>query len=81
MELQQLELKGCTKMLGIGINIWSNFNVGSAGYICSRQITTPVDATDTIQSYETACSSGAIEIDSVAVGNGIVVTNGIWRLT
>lgn len=66
-------------MIGIGINIWSN--TGSAGYICSRSIATPVDITETIQSYETVCSSGAIEIDSVAAGNGIVVTNGVWRLT
>lgn len=70
-------------MIGIGINIWGNSNagVGSAGYICSGNIVTPVDTTETIQSYETICSSGAIEIDSVAAGNGIVITNGTWRLT
>lgn len=66
-------------MIGIGINIWNNSSV--AGYICTRNITTPIDVTDTIQSYETACSSTAIEIDSIAAGNGIVVVNGTWRLS
>lgn len=68
-------------MIGIGINIWSNFNVGSAGYVCSRNIATPVDTTDTIQSYETVCSSGAIEIDSVVAGAGVMLVNGTWRLS
>ena len=48
---------------------------------CSASITTPVDSTVTIPVGQVYCSSGAIEIDSVAAGDGIVVINGAWRLT
>ncbi len=48
---------------------------------CASTVTTPVDATVTIPGNTPYCSSGAIEIDSVAVGSGIVAINGIWRLT
>jgi hypothetical protein len=60
--------------------------VGSPAYtypvwMCNAQITTPVDSTITIPYFEQYCSSGGIEVDSVAAGNGIVVINGSWRLT
>ena len=48
---------------------------------CASSITTPVDETLTIPAGEVQCSTGAIEIDSVAAGDGIVVINGFWRLT
>lgn len=48
---------------------------------CMGSITTPVDSTITIPFYLTYCSTGAIEIDSVAAGDGIVVINGAWRLS
>ena len=48
---------------------------------CSATISTPVDATETVPFYLTYCSTGAIEIDSVAAGDGIVAINGAWRLT
>lgn len=48
---------------------------------CSATISTPVDTTITIPGYLTYCSTGAIEIDSVAAGDGIVDINGAWRLT
>ena len=48
---------------------------------CSASITTPVDTTETIPYPRTYCSTGGIEIDSVAAGDGIVVINGAWRLT
>jgi hypothetical protein len=49
---------------------------------CSAQITTPVDdPTLTVPFYLTYCSTGAIVIDSVAAGSGIVQINGAWRLT
>lgn len=48
---------------------------------CMGSITTPVDETITIPGYLTYCSTGAIEIDSVAAGDGIVVINGAWRLS
>lgn len=48
---------------------------------CSGTITTPVDTTITVPFNLTYCSSGAIEIDSVAAGDGIVVLYGAWRLT
>ena len=48
---------------------------------CTAQITTPVDATETIPPAKVYCSTGAIEIDSVAAGVGIVEINGAWRLT
>ena len=48
---------------------------------CSASITTPLDTTVSIPFYLTYCSTGAIEIDSVAAGSGIVVINGAWRLT
>lgn len=48
---------------------------------CAASITTPVDSTVTVPAHLTYCSSGAIEIDSVALGDGIVVVNGAWRLT
>ena len=56
----------------------SNLNYAT----CSAQIITPVDdPTLTIPFYLTYCSTGAIVIDSVAAGDGIVVINGAWRLT
>lgn len=48
---------------------------------CALTISTPVDATITVPVDTPYCSSGAIEVDSVAVGSGIVVINGVWRLT
>jgi hypothetical protein len=48
---------------------------------CTASITTPVDSTVTIPDWIVYCSSGSIEIDSVAAGAGIVVVNGVWRLT
>jgi len=48
---------------------------------CSATISTPVDSTITVPVGQVYCSSGAIEIDSVAAGDGIVVINGAWRLT
>ncbi len=48
---------------------------------CMGSITTPVDTTQTVPFYLTHCSTGAIEIDSVAAGAGIVVINGAWRLS
>jgi len=48
---------------------------------CSAQISTPVDSTITVPVGQVYCSTGAIEIDSVAAGDGIVVINGAWRLT
>lgn len=48
---------------------------------CAASITTPVDTTQSIPFYLTYCSTGAIEIDSVVLGDGIVVINGAWRLT
>jgi hypothetical protein len=55
----------------------SNLNFAT----CTASITTPVDTTVSIPSYLTYCSTGAIVIDSVAAGDGIVVINGAWRLT
>ena len=61
---------------------------GSVGYLgaiarrpCDGSITSPIDATVTINHNTINCSTGAIEIDSVAVGSGIVQINGAWRLT
>jgi len=48
---------------------------------CSGSVGTPVDSTVTIPAGEAWCDSGAIEIDSVGAGDGIVVINGAWRLT
>lgn len=48
---------------------------------CDGSITTPIDATVTINLNTINCSTGAIVIDSVAVGDGIVQINGAWRLT
>lgn len=48
---------------------------------CDGSITTPVDATVTIPLNTINCSTGAIEIDTVAAGSGIVEINGAWRLT
>jgi hypothetical protein len=48
---------------------------------CSGSIGTPVDSTKTVPAFTTYCDSGAIVIDSVAVGSGIVVVDGFWRLT
>lgn len=48
---------------------------------CAAQITTPVDTTVTIPTGEVYCSTGAIVVDSVAAGAGIVEINGAWRLT
>jgi len=50
-------------------------------WACNASITTPIDATITIPVFNQYCSSGAIVIDSVAAGDGIVVINGSWRLT
>ena len=68
-------------MLSHSLSIWGRVNAGPAGLLCSRNLATPVDATETVMGYETVCSSGAVEIDSVAAGDGIVVVNGTWRLT
>lgn len=48
---------------------------------CLANISSPVDATETVPVGQVYCSSGAVEIDSVAAGDGIVVVNGFWRLT
>lgn len=48
---------------------------------CAATITTPVDSTLTAAVGVKTCSTGAIVIDSVAVGTGIVVVNGYWRLS
>jgi hypothetical protein len=48
---------------------------------CSASISTPVDTTITVPVGQVYCSTGAIVIDSVAVGSGIVQINGAWRLT
>lgn len=48
---------------------------------CDGSIATPIDATVTINLNTINCSTGAIEIDSVAAGSGIVQINGAWRLT
>lgn len=48
---------------------------------CDGSIATPIDATVTINHNTINCSTGAIVIDSVAAGDGIVVINGAWRLT
>jgi len=48
---------------------------------CDGSITTPIDATVTIALNTINCSTGAIDIDTVAVGSGIVDINGTWRLT
>jgi len=62
-----------------------NNSGGGAGNLnfasCAASITTPVDSTITVPFWLTYCSTGAIEIDSVAAGTGIVVINGAWRLT
>ena len=59
--------------------------VGYVGMIsrrpCDGSITTPIDATVTINLNTINCSTGAIVIDSVAAGSGIVQINGAWRLT
>jgi hypothetical protein len=49
--------------------------------VCTGSITTPIDATVTINLNTINCSTGAIVIDSVAAGSGIVQINGAWRLT
>lgn len=48
---------------------------------CSETISTPVDTTITVPVWQVYCSSGAIEIDSIAAGDGIVEINGAWRLS
>lgn len=48
---------------------------------CAGSVGTPVDTTLTIPTGEAYCDSGAIEIDSVAAGSGIVEINGAWRLS
>lgn len=48
---------------------------------CAANITTPIDSTVTVPGGEAHCSTGAIVIDSVAAGVGIVEINGAWRLT
>lgn len=66
-------------MIGIGIGLPSLSGNGYAA-MCSSSVTTPIDTTVTITTTGVTCSTGAIEIDSVAAGNGIVIINGIWRL-
>lgn len=64
------------------VNTGLRRNLGSGrGGRCTDTITTPVDSTVTVGLVGTTCSTGAIEVDSVAAGNGIVVVNGIWRLS
>ena len=48
---------------------------------CTAQISTPVDTTVTVPVGQVYCSTGAIEIDSIAAGDGIVEINGAWRLS
>ncbi len=62
--------------------------VGNSGGItpleyrfCQGSIGTPVDSTQTVAADTVTCSSGAIEIDSVAAGTGIVEVYGVWRLS
>jgi hypothetical protein len=49
--------------------------------VCTGSITTPIDSTITVPLDDIYCSGGAIVIDTVAAGSGIVQINGAWRLT
>ena len=65
----------------MGIDITTTSILGGGAFMCSETIATPIDTTVTVDAVSRACSSGAIEIDSVAAGAGIVVVNGNWRLS
>lgn len=60
------------------INAGLRRNIGKN--LCQHYIVTPVDSTITIDADTRYCSSGSVEIDSVAAGAGIVIVNGQWRL-
>lgn len=66
--------------ISISLSGISNGTTG-LGNFCQSYLTSPIDTTETIAVRARICSSGAVEIDSIAAGNGEVVIFGTWRLT
>lgn len=61
-----------------GMRGWVMSQIPVAILDATDRIVTPVDSTKTVTANRVTLSTGAIEVDSVAAGDGIVVVNGAW---
>lgn len=67
-------------LIGLGMQL-SVSGMSGTSLMCTEYISSPVDTTVMITSVDRACSTGAVVIDSAAPAAGVVIINGIWRLT